>query len=104
MKKEFDIREFDMILIQKVKDEQFGKKVSYTEEEIEYLNDLCDKGVIIGSKELLDRFFWKRFHKLPENDPAYYEEWRQRFRSGDPTRHMDSKSIEIYKELWKRMI
>lgn len=49
-------------------------------------------------KSKMTEFFERRFGKDHPHD-SYYEEWVQRFATGHPERFMDSKSLEIYKQV-----
>ena len=53
------------------------------------------------SSKLIREFFIRRFNRQPESDRFYFEEWVDRFYTGNPTRWMDSKSLEVYMQLIK---
>jgi hypothetical protein len=46
-------------------------------------------------EKIFEKFMELRFPR--ERDRSYIEEWRDRFRGGDPEKYMDSQSFEAYK-------
>jgi hypothetical protein len=52
-----------------------------------------------GEDELAIAFFKERFRRNPEHDPAYFETWKERLNSYNPTAQMDNES----KEVWMRL-
>ena len=49
--------------------------------------------------DLFVKFFNKRFPNELDAIKSYVGEWCDRFNSGQPEQHMDSKSLLIYNEL-----
>lgn len=54
--------------------------------------------------ELIAIWFVERFNKSPVDDRDYYEEWKERFSSGEKVamNRMDSKGVKIWKHIRKR--
>ena len=52
-------------------------------------------------EKIVEEFFIKRFNRQPKDDIVYFEEWIRRFKTGNPTAYMDSKSKEVYMSLIK---
>lgn len=50
----------------------------------------------------IKKWFIRRFGKDPDKNPEekdYFNEWVQRFNSGDPKPFMDSESLRIFLEM-----
>ena len=50
-----------------------------------------------NDSELAEKFIQERFPR--EQDEGYKEEWRERFRGGNPEAHMDSESKRAFKKV-----
>jgi hypothetical protein len=49
------------------------------------------------NEQIFNKFMKKRFPH--ERDQSYIEEWREKFIRGNPEKYMDSKSLQIYREV-----
>jgi hypothetical protein len=47
-------------------------------------------------KAQLTMFFKAAFHRTPEQDPGYFEEWEYRFTTGHIMKYMDSDTLKIW--------
>lgn len=63
--------------------------------ELEHAKELEARSFSATPREIRD-WFIMRFNKLPEQDPAYYQEWIQRFRKGTAVDRMDLESRKVY--------
>lgn len=46
--------------------------------------------------DLVRQFFITRFERQPEQDPGYFETWKERLSKPNPEGYMDSKSKEVW--------
>jgi len=46
-------------------------------------------------------WFIARFNKTPEQDKAYFQEWMERFRRGNPERYMDNESLAVFRKMYR---
>jgi len=49
--------------------------------------------------DLVRKFFIIRFERQPEQDPGYFETWKERLSKHNPEGYMDSKSLEVWNML-----
>lgn len=57
---------------------------------------------MIDYEKIVTEFFKRRFPEKNlkfEKQVGYFQEWVDRFRTGNPEKWMDSESIEIYNEI-----
>jgi hypothetical protein len=56
------------------------------------------------SKNIIRKFFIKRFKRTPEQDMGYFEDWLRRFEMGEEIalKYMDDESKKVWKSVTKR--